>query len=521
MKTVAPFIAKPMAIDRFIDPRLKARDAVLILFDADVAAGAATGADRRGFVQVPDPHFEAKIAIRQRAHRADIDNIGRERIVEHGVGKKRDGRVIPAMDHRQLVGMGDFLEKTDAAGAFDAALAVEDNVGTEDFPFTLVLLARIEAAVLQIMLHVVILQPALPRLIADRTIEGVVDEQKLHHRFAHGLQLGHLLDLDHAHAAIARNRKFGMITIMRDVDSHLRRGLNDGRPLRSGDLLTVDDDLNRIHKNENLEYWNIGLTEYWLPIAPPFHYSIIPLLHSHRAFLFLDVPFEFVPIFVDKRRRGHGCGVPEWANRIAHDVAADIENEIEIALLAFALLDAAKNFFHPVTAFAARSALPAGLVGEKMCQVPCGANHTGAIVHDDHAAGTEEATRRLNGFVVQVYIFDFFATQHRHRSAAGNHTFELSAIRHPAAILFKKFFEWVPHDQLINARFVDMAADAEEFGAFAFFRAHGRVGSSTMIENPGQRCQRFDIVDDRRTAEEPVGRRKRRFDFWPASAAFK
>src|SRR5215813_10782975 len=296
MKTVAPFIAKPMAVDRFIDPRLKARDAVLILFDADVAAGAATGADRRGFVQVPDPHFEAKIAIRQRAHRADIDNIGRERIVEHGVGKKRDGRVIPAMDHRQLVGMGDFLEKTDAAGAFDAALAVEDNVGTEDFTFTLVLLARIEAAVLQIMLHVVILQPALPRLIADRTIEGVVDEQKLHHRFAHGqhlgtlgqhghalghlgvagdLQLGHLLDLDHAHAAIARNRKFGMITIMRDVDSHLRRGLNDGRPLRSGDLLTVDHDLNRIHKNETLGYWNIGLTEYWLPIAPSFHYSIL------------------------------------------------------------------------------------------------------------------------------------------------------------------------------------------------------------------------------------------------------
>src|SRR5215467_1823107 len=369
MKTVAPFIAKPMAIDRFIDPRLKARDAVLILFDADVAAGAATGADRRGFVQVPDPHFEAKIAIRQRAHRADIDNVGRERIVEHGVGKKRDGRVIPAMDHRQLVGMGDFLEKTDAAGAFDAALAVEDNVGTEDFTFTLVLLARIEAAVLQIMFHVVILQPALPRLIADRTIEGVVDEQKLHHRFAHRQHLGTLGH--HAHAAISRNRKFGMITIMRDVDSHLRRGLNDGRPLRSGDLLTVDDDLNRIHKNENLKYWNIGLTEYWLPIAPPFHYSIIPLLHSHRASLFLDVRFEFVAIFLNKRCCGHRRRITEWANRIAHDVAADIENEIEIALLALALLDAAKNFFHPVTAFAARSALPAGLVGEKMCQVPC------------------------------------------------------------------------------------------------------------------------------------------------------
>src|SRR5262249_61229499 len=68
MKTVTSLVAKPMAIDRFVDPRLKTIDVVLIGFDADIAAGAATGSDGRRFLQIPDANFEAEIAVRQRAH---------------------------------------------------------------------------------------------------------------------------------------------------------------------------------------------------------------------------------------------------------------------------------------------------------------------------------------------------------------------------------------------------------------------------------------------------------------------
>ena len=74
------------------------------------------------------------------------------------------------------------------------------------------------------MLHVIVLQPALPGLVTDWTIQWMVDEKKLHHRFADcqnfralgqyghalrrlgvtgNLELRHLLDLDETHAAIA------------------------------------------------------------------------------------------------------------------------------------------------------------------------------------------------------------------------------------------------------------------------------------------------------------------------------
>src|SRR6185503_20361370 len=39
VKTVAPFVTNPMAVDRFVDARFEARDPVLIGLDTDVATG--------------------------------------------------------------------------------------------------------------------------------------------------------------------------------------------------------------------------------------------------------------------------------------------------------------------------------------------------------------------------------------------------------------------------------------------------------------------------------------------------
>src|SRR5690348_12127300 len=83
-----------------------------------------------------------------------------------------------------------------------------------------------------------------------------------------------------------------------------------------------------------IKEWNVGILGRWnidFRSPPSLQYSSTRLSHSHRAFLFLDVCLEFVAIFLDKRRRRHGRCVTEWTNRIAHDVAADIKNQIEIA----------------------------------------------------------------------------------------------------------------------------------------------------------------------------------------------
>src|SRR5438128_1199405 len=301
MEAIPPFVAEPMAVDGFVDAGLKARNAVLISLDADVAAGAAAGTNGRCFLQVPDAHFETEIAVRQRADGADIDDVSRERVVEHRVGKKRNRRMIAAIDDRQLVCVGDLLKKTDATRALDTALAVKDDVRTKDLFFAIMLFSLCEPARLQIMLHVVILQPALARLIADGTIERVINEKKLHHRFsdrqdfralrqnrhtlrdhcvAGDLELGHLFDLDETHTAIARDRKFCVIAVVRNGDPHLRRRLNDGLTLGAGHLFTVNNNFNWIHESYIgvVECWSTGVLGLNLSITPSLQYSITPFL---------------------------------------------------------------------------------------------------------------------------------------------------------------------------------------------------------------------------------------------------
>ena len=92
-----------MAVDGFIDARLKARNTVLIRLDADIAACAAARTYRRCFLQIPDAYFEPEIAVGQRAHRANVDDVRGERVVENGPGKQRNGRMIAAIDHVQFV----------------------------------------------------------------------------------------------------------------------------------------------------------------------------------------------------------------------------------------------------------------------------------------------------------------------------------------------------------------------------------------------------------------------------------
>src|SRR5262249_850494 len=273
MKTIAPLVAKPVAIDSFVDARFKAGDAILIGFGADIAAGAATRADGRRLLQIPDANFEAEIAVRQCAHWTDINNVSGKRIIENRIREQRNGGMIAAIDHRKFVGSRNFLKEAYTACTFDAALAVKYNVGTENFPLAVVLFSLLEAAPLTVVLHVIILQPTLPRLVTDRTIQRVVYQKKLHHCFADrqhfralsqdrhpfcrlgvtgDLELRHFLDLDETHAAVTRDGKLPMIAIVRDVDAYVRRRLDDGLAFGGGYFLAVNSELNLIHDLENV-----------------------------------------------------------------------------------------------------------------------------------------------------------------------------------------------------------------------------------------------------------------------------
>jgi hypothetical protein len=201
-----------------------------------------------------------------------------------GIAGKR--AVAAAVDEAEDVVLGDLLAEADAAGAEDAALVVEHDARPELGALRLDVLLLDEARVAAAVAGGLLLQLALAGLVADRTVERVVDEEEFHHALArvlhhlgggadvharrdigaaadlrardpvdlrlarggiHDRRFGRRVDgghahLDEAHAAVAHDRELRVVADVRHVDVHEAGGLDDVGALRHGDLLAVDVD---------------------------------------------------------------------------------------------------------------------------------------------------------------------------------------------------------------------------------------------------------------------------------------
>src|ERR1043166_8153366 len=228
-----------------------------------------------------------------------------------------------------------------------------------------------------------------------------------------------------------------------------------------------------------MEYWSIGVMggESQYSITPVLQRFILLLQYSilYCAFLLCDVRFKLIAKFFNECRRGHGCRIAEETDRVAHDIAAYVEDQIKIARFPFTILDAVKDLFHPMATFAARAALAARFVGEETRDVPSCVHHAGRIVHDDDPTGTEQTAGRRHRFVIEVDLFDFLRPQHRHRGAAGNDGFEFSTVRDAATVFIEEFLKRITQVYFVNTGLCDVAADAEQLGSFALFRSNRRI----------------------------------------------
>src|SRR6476646_897763 len=81
----------------------------------------------------------------------------------------------------------------------------------------------------------------------------------------------------------------------------------------------------------------------------------------HRAALAVDVVLEFLAVHLHEGARRHGRGVPERADGATLDVVGEVEEQVEVFLAAFAVLDAVQDAVEPAGALAAWRALAAGL----------------------------------------------------------------------------------------------------------------------------------------------------------------
>ena len=152
--------------------------------DGDVGAGAAIDIDARCFLEEPHAHLETEIIRCECADRADIGGVERVIRVEQAAGVDGEGRVGAALGETEDRVAGDFIHEADAAAAHDAAFVVEADARADIDIFRLFHLHVDEARDAAAVADRVFLEAAFARLVADRAVERVVDEEKFHHALA-------------------------------------------------------------------------------------------------------------------------------------------------------------------------------------------------------------------------------------------------------------------------------------------------------------------------------------------------
>ena len=207
----------------------------------------------------------------ERADGAEVGDVALELGAHRGLEIGRDLHVLAAPDRAEVGDARDLGREADAARAVDAAVHLGRDEGADVLvrhgALVLVVARRVDPVG-----HRLVLQVALAALVADRAVEGVVDEEELHHPFARladrrrlgqdlrrlavragpavahapgagGDRLRRAFELDEAHAAIAGDRQPLVEAEARDLGARRLAGLEQRVLRRNLDLDAVDDEL--------------------------------------------------------------------------------------------------------------------------------------------------------------------------------------------------------------------------------------------------------------------------------------
>src|SRR5262249_13005697 len=129
------------------------------------ARASAAEARRRG--KEPGSGAKSKITAQQGSDRTNVHGVPGIVGVQRGSGEDVDSLVRTAAEDPQLRLFGHLVHEANAAGAKDAALLVQYHQGAEDLSLVAQNLPIVQSRRLEVVLHVVILELALTRLIAD------------------------------------------------------------------------------------------------------------------------------------------------------------------------------------------------------------------------------------------------------------------------------------------------------------------------------------------------------------------
>ena len=325
----------------------------------------------RDVVHLPRARLVAIGAAGERAYGAGVDAHAALLAVDVGevVGGHlrgdvgRDDRGAAAVLDAEGEDVHAFAAHADAAVAEDAARAVEVDDRRPLLLFAVVLGLGVEA-VGGAILEGHVLQLALAAGIADGAVERMVAEQQLQRGFAGlgdlgrlglddhalgdrrsagGLELGHLLDADDAHAAGGLQREAGVVTEGGDLDAGGLAGLDEQGACGGGDFVAV---------------YGKGYVCHLVSCSD----ELLDGDDGGSGFVAFDVVFKLFAELLDEADGGHGRCVAERAEGAAHHVFGEVLDVVDVFLVAAAVVDAGEGLLDPVGALAAGDAPAAGFV---------------------------------------------------------------------------------------------------------------------------------------------------------------
>src|SRR5712691_11716928 len=260
----ASCIADPGLVHRLIVPWFEAIHVPIMVMDTDVATTRTSRADRFRLLQEPHPNLEAKILTGQGTNGTDIDRISSIGISEFFAWEGSNLHRIATLKEPEFIGLADLVAETYAARAQDTPFRVKDHIRTKVHDLAPMNLFFLETAVVETILHVIVLQPTLAGLVTDGTIQRMIDEQEFkdptaaldhpggirvhhhiirHRRVAANFQFRAPLQLDEAHTAIAGDAQFGVIAIVRNDNAGLVRRLDNRGIIAGRNVLAVNGQL--------------------------------------------------------------------------------------------------------------------------------------------------------------------------------------------------------------------------------------------------------------------------------------
>ena len=259
-------VAQPDVVHGRGFARAGAGDGAVAHIELQGAADAAQRAHAGHRLIVPWPGGEPIRLGRQRAHGADGDGVA-DKLRLHRQSERRVYLAVESpLKPFQRVVAGDQLAEPHAPPAQDAPLPIEHQHTAQGDRLGEVAFGLDEAAAAGAVLIGLVLQRAFAALVADGTVQRMIDEQELQDGFlsgfdfgggredghaicrlqgAGGLEFRHFFDLDQTHPARPQRGHAVVVAEDGDLDAGPPGGVVDGRPLRDGDRPPVDGQRDR------------------------------------------------------------------------------------------------------------------------------------------------------------------------------------------------------------------------------------------------------------------------------------